>query len=99
MKNETTYKVEIRVTKEEQTLTLNGTVSFSCNEKDYGNGYHMFVEGLDAPAWGDGYDIRYDTEFDPDCMLSYIANLYGIKFSGKDGRFKMTGIQISEAGD
>ena len=96
MKKEVTYKVEVKVTKQEQNLTLEGTVQFGCNEDDYGNGYWMSVNGMDEPSWGGVYDIRYDTEFDPDCMISYITNVYSIKFSGKRDRFRMTSIKVEE---
>lgn len=82
-------------TKNGEKHTLEGYVSFEQNEKQYGNGVCMVVEGLGEPFGEQGYDIRYDTDFHKKNPIQYIADWYTNKFSAQ--RFVLTGMSISEA--
>lgn len=90
------FKVSLQIkdTKSEKRQTLEGFVSFDQNEKQYGNGVCMVVEGLGEPFGEQGYDIRYDTDFHEKKLIQYIADWYTNRFTQ---RFKLTGMSISEA--
>lgn len=98
MANESKYNVTVFVNDGNGTTeTLKGTVEFSCDPDQYGNGYSMGIRGLGEPFWGQGYDIRYDTEFDPANEIGYIVRFYTNRYTGKNGWWKLIGIRVFEA--
>ena len=80
---------------EGKSLILGGTVEFEHNEGQYGNGFYMVVKGLGEPFNVQGYDIRYDKDFDKDKPIPYIVNFYANKYT-KKSRYELAGIGINE---
>lgn len=74
---------------------LKGTVEFSCDPNQYGNGYSMFIEGLDEPFGGQGYDIRYDKTFLKESRLLYITRWYTERKNYRKG-IELAGIKVHE---
>ena len=79
-----------------KTEIAKGAVEFQKKPGDYGNGYHMGVEGLDEPFHMGCYDIRYDKTFRADNALAYIVQFFSDKYCG-DGAWKLVGIRVHEA--
>lgn len=80
-----------------KTEVLKATVDFEHNPETYGNGFYM---GIKAPfeAFGyQGYDIRYDREFDKEYPIPYIVRFFCNRFTGKNGSWKLIGIRVHEA--
>lgn len=91
------YNVTVFLNNEDgEAMTLKGTVGFSKNKNDYGNGYYMGVEGLGEPFNIQSYDIRYDLDFNEDEMLLYIVRFYHERFKSSN-RWSMAGIRVHEA--
>lgn len=98
------YNVTIYLNNTEgESITLKGTISFHHDPEQYGNGYTMYVKGFDEPFGGQGYDIRYDNEFDKDEELLYIVKFYATRYDGKahknehGRRWRLAGIRVHEA--
>jgi DNA topoisomerase IA len=64
---------------------------------DYGNGYGMYIKMKTEPFGGQGYDIRYDKEFHENDPISYIVKFFLRRYDGKDGAWKLLGIEVNEA--
>ena len=84
---------------EGETEILKGSIEFSCDPNQYGNGYSMGITGLGEAFGFQGYDIRYDKDFNKDEPILYIADWYSHVYNGKDGRWKLIGIRVHEAED
>lgn len=96
------FNVRIYVSSYEgESEVLEGKITFTCDPDQYGNGYTMGIEGLGEPFGYQGYDIRYDKEFDKDEELLYIVKFYMNRYDGKEyeyGRhWKLLGIRVHEA--
>ncbi len=82
--------------KASRKLTFKVEIEFSYDPDDYGNGYYMDVEGENEP-WGfSGYDIRYDTKFNPEKKISYIARFFEETNNGQNGAWILLGIAIEK---
>lgn len=74
-----------------KTKTLKERAEFACNPNDYGNGYHMYLE---TPSGGQGYDLRYESTFNHENIIAWLANFFAEMYSGS---WKLIGIRIHEA--
>ena len=74
-----------------------GSVEFYRHPNDYGNGYGMYIKMKTEPFGGQGYDIRYDKEFHENDPISYIVKFFLRRYDGKDGAWKLLGIEVNEA--
>lgn len=94
------YKVTVNLAKSEELYVFDAEISFSHDPEQYGNGYCMDVVSKEEPWGRQGYDIRYDRDFDPDFPIEYIVQFYSRRFDGKktkyDTRWKLTGIKVLE---
>lgn len=98
MSKEAKYNVKVFVNDGKgETEILKGTVEFDHNPDQYGNGYSMGIRGLGEAFGLQGYDIRYDREFNPANMIGYIVRFYTNRYTGKDGWWKLIGIRVHEA--
>ncbi len=80
-----------------KTEVIKGTIKFSYDPEQYGNGYSMYIE-TPAEAWGgQGYDIRYDTTFHKTPRIAWIVNYFCNRYDGENGRWKLIGIRVHEA--
>lgn len=81
-----------------KTEAIKGTVEFDHDPEQYGNGYGMFIKAPTELFGGQGYDIRYDTSFDPENKIAYLVTYFSNRFSGKGkGVWKLIGIRVHEA--
>ena len=78
------------------TLIFSVKVSFHYNPDDYGNGYYMNIEGENEPFGNSYIDIRYDRDFHRAKKISYIASYFENRYDGKNGAWKLLGINIHE---
>ena len=78
------------------TKTFKSKVSFDRGGFDYGNGYYMGIEGESEPFGMSGYDIRYDSSFNINRAISYIADFYDRRYNGENGAWTLIGIRIFE---
>ena len=74
-----------------------GQVEFYNNPNQYGNGYGMLVVCKTEPFGRQTYDLRYDKDFDRNNKISYITQFFSSRFTGKDGSYKLIGIQVKES--
>ena len=79
------------------SLEFKVRVSFSYSPDDYGNGYYMFIEGQNEPFGGQGYDIRYDRNFNRNKKIGYIARYFENRYDGENGAWTLLAIKIAEA--
>lgn len=94
-----TYKIHgisFEDDKTEMTVEETVEIKFSYDDEDYGNGYYMAEKGKSVPFGTGYYDIRYDTDFNPDEKMTYIVSCYQNRYSGKDGKWKLLGISVEE---
>lgn len=80
-----------------ESMTVKATVEFACNPEDYGNGYYMGIRSKNEPFGFSSYDIRYDTGFDRNQKITYIARFFDHRYTGNNGSWKLIGIRIWEA--
>lgn len=80
-----------------ETKSFKTKVFFGGKANDYGNGYYMGIKGVGEPFGSQGYDIRYDSSFNIDRAISYIADFYERRYDGKNGAWSLIGIRIFEA--
>lgn len=74
-------------------LQFNLDAEFSCNEKDYGNGYYAYVGGKGFQEMC--YDLRY-TKFNPAKEEQWIKDWANGYWSGKDGAWVVRSIKIEK---
>lgn len=95
------YNVNVQVKRGDETYAFDAKISFSYDSETYGNGHHMFVESKEEAFGGQGYDIRYDTDFDEEFLIEYIVAFYSRRYDGKkmqyDTKWKLTGISVTLA--
>ena len=99
------YKVTYHITgpdysKDDRPMSsevYDAVVVFSCNPKQYGNGYSMGIKSKAEPFGIQGYDIRYDTDFNKLPRIVWLAQFYANRYDGKDGRWELLGIRIHVA--
>ena len=101
IKRDEQYKVRVYVARNGEAHTFEARIEFAYDPEGYGNGYSMGVVAEDEPFGEQGYDLRYDTEFDPDHLIEFIVRFYSRRYDGKateyDTRWKLTGIRVVEA--
>lgn len=91
------YKVTYHLSNDEgEAYTGTAIVSFARRVDDYGNGYHMGIDSKDEAFGFSSYDIRYDTGFDRNQKITYIARFYDSRYTGNNGSWKLLGIRIWE---
>lgn len=100
------YNVKIRIAGEDYSSKetprpiveeeYEGSVEFYHTPNDYGNGYGMFIKMKTEPFGGQGYDVRYDKEFHKNDPISYIVKFFSRRYDGKDGAWKLLGIEVNE---
>lgn len=94
-----TYKIHgisFEDDKTEMTVEETVKVSFSYDDEDYGNGYYMAVKGKCEPFGISVYDIRYETDFNPDEKMAYIVSCYQSRYPGRGRKWKLLSISIEE---
>jgi len=90
------YKVSCNITSEDRgSMVYEGKVEFCHKPHDYGNGYQMGIRSEQEPFGLQGYDIRYDDDFKGDFM-EYLYKFFKRRFSGENGKWRMTSISIEE---
>lgn len=95
---ETRYNVNYTINSGDgRTMSFKVIVEFAHVENTYGNGYHMCIEGESEPFGFTSYDIRYDSSFDIEDAIPYIAQVFSNRYTGKDGSWKLIGIRVHEA--
>ena len=62
---------------------------FCTDDDDYGNGTYLWW------TCDNGYDIRYDTDYDPDHEIAYLADFMDRRWSGKNGAWKLVSVSIA----
>ena len=71
------------------------SVSFSYDEKQYGNGHSMYVKLENSNThWDQLYDIRYDKTFSKDAKMQYITHWAFNNWSGENGSWKIVKLSI-----
>ena len=89
------FHVEITITNRDgKVLTESAEIEFYNHPNDYGNGYGMAVESKLEPFGEQGYDIRYDKDFNKNYPIEYIASFYDRRYNAKDGAWKLLAISI-----
>ena len=84
---------------EGESREYDAKIDFVRDPKQYGNGYTMGVESKLEPFGRQGYDIRYDRDFNSEYPIEYIVAFFSRRFNGKNGAWKLTGIHVNEAID
>ena len=74
------------------TMMYDLTCAFAHNENDYGNGYWLGIEG--KGFFGHGYDLRYDTSFNPKRKIAWLADWANNYWSGENGAYQLDEIKI-----
>lgn len=70
---------------------------FVHDAEQYGNGYQVAIgsrKDSAIPFYRSIVDLRYDTDFDPDKKISWLADWAEHYWSGKDGAYKLESIAI-----
>lgn len=95
------FKVTYHVSKAEtgESYTGEAVVAFAYDPEGYGNGYSMGIESKDEAFGFSAYDIRYDTGFDRNQKITYVARFYDHRYTGNNGSWKLLGIRIWEYED
>lgn len=63
-------------------------VCFHTNQDDYGNGTYLW--------WGiEGYDLRYDTDYNPKYEISYLADFMARRWAGERGAWLLVSVMIT----
>lgn len=65
---------------------------FSCNPKDYGNGYYMYISGKGFSELV--YDLRYNTAFDRHNKEGFIKQWANSYWTGENGAWAVKDIAI-----
>ena len=99
MGNAKSYNLTYSVTRNGEAMTIKGRVSFSHDPEQYGNGYGMYIQTPEEAFGGQGYDIRYNRDFDPENMIGFIVNWFAARYNGKGQRWTLTGIRVYERED
>lgn len=93
------YKAIVKIIKDDEVYEFDAMIDFRHNPDDYGNGYHMGIRSKEESFGYDGYDIRYDKDFDPENIITYIVAFYAKRFSGKRDSWKLVGISVDETNE
>ena len=95
------YGVKVHIAKNGIAQWFDAQITFSYDPDGYGNGYSMYVKSTEEPFGGQGYDLRYNKDFDPDYLIEFITMFYSRRFDGKateyDTKWKLMGIHVYEA--
>ena len=91
------FNLTYHVCKDGEGVTVKGRVEFHHDPEQYGNGYSMYIQSSAEAFGGQGYDIRYDKQFNPENMIGYIVNYFAARYDGKNGRWKLIGIRVWES--
>ena len=92
------YTAKIYLNNGEGTTNIyDAKIEFEHDPEQYGNGYTMVVDSKLEPWRVQGYDIRYDRDFNKDFPIEYIVTFYSRRFTGKNGSWKLIGIRVHEA--
>ena len=96
---ENQYNVSIRLNNGEgTTISEKAQVEFLHDPEQYGNGWSMWIESHLEPFGGQGYDLRYNKDFDIDKVFSFLTTFYENRFDGTGSNgYKLICIRISEA--
>jgi hypothetical protein len=82
------FKVKIQSPEDGRIVKLSPVATFSYNPDDYGNGWHMLLEG--AGLIFDYYDCRYDHRLDPEDLPAYARLIMKEDvWSGQNGSWKL----------
>lgn len=97
------YIVDVEITRGTAPEGLPSEISFQlyceffCNESDYGNGYHVSIEGK---GFNDlYYDIRYDRDFDPKYKAEWLEQWARNFWHGKNGAWAVKDLKVTEVQD
>lgn len=75
-------------------IVITMSCTFSHDPNQYGNGYALHIEN---DRGSENYiDLRYDTDFNPDRKVSYLAHWAETNWSGKDGAYILKSVSITE---
>lgn len=92
------YNITLYLNNNEGTTEIyKGTVEFEFNPDTYGNGFYMGVTCQTEPFGTQGYDIRYDREFDPKNKIAYIVRFFSERYDGVNRSRRLIGIRVHEA--
>lgn len=72
---------------------------FVHDAEQYGNGYQVAIgsrKDSAIPFYRSIVDLRYNTDFDPDKKISWLADWADNYWSGKDGAYKLKSIGITK---
>lgn len=87
-------KVTVKSAEENKTLSFELTCTYFCNPEDYGNGYHLAIEG--DGFFDQYYDLRYDKSFKRKRKMTWLVDWAEYYWSGEEGAYKVTHIDIEE---
>lgn len=76
-------------------LVLPMQVSFSHNEKTYGNGYYVMIKG--EHGFGQCYDLRYNKDFHAKYKIAWLADWADNYWNGENGAYRLKEITITRA--
>lgn len=95
------YNATVHVAKNGESVVFKAQISFSYDPDGYGNGYSMGVRSSEEAFGFQGYDLRYNKDFDPDYLIEFIVMFYSRRYDGNptqyDTKWKLMGIRVHEA--
>lgn len=83
------YNVEMLIVKpsiNKPQKKVNLEIGFYCDPNDYGNGYRAWINHKDT-GYEEGFDLRYDTDFDEEFAELWITNYVYHNWSGEQDSY------------
>lgn len=89
------YNVKLTIVDpiDKETKELKYEVGFYCDPNDYGNGYRVSLTNKDT-GYVDGYDLRYDTDFDEKHPELWITDYVYHNWTGENGSYDIQKLTI-----
>lgn len=94
------YKMKVTITdpctKENMFSSLNFILDckFTHNPEQYGNGYYVMITSNGDGFYGQGIDLRYDKNFNPQNKTKWLEEWAKNYWSGKNGAWAIKTLEI-----
>ena len=90
------YEVSMLIVKpdaEQPQMEKKLKIDFYNDPNDYGNGWRVWIEYKDT-GYEEGFDLRYDTDFDEEFAELWISSFVYHKWTGKEGSYDIQKLTI-----
>lgn len=93
-----TKKLQAQFTITDGTNQLKYDYEFKLTQgMSYGNGYYIWIECVTQGCYSSqGIDLRYNRHFTPTYFLAYATKWACENWSGKNGSYRLIGIDLKE---